>query len=62
MACGDQVTLNEMIEMLKEISGKDISGNYGPERQGDVRHSKASIKKISNTMGYNPVFRFQKGL
>lgn len=62
MACGDQVTLNEMIEMLKEISGKDISPNYGPERKGDVKHSKASIEKISTFLNYNPQFRFRKGL
>lgn len=62
MACGDQVTLNEMIEMLKEISGKDITVNYGPERKGDVKHSKASIEKISNFLNYEPQFRFRKGL
>lgn len=62
MACGDQVTLNEMIEMLKEISGKDITVNYGPERKGDVKHSKASIEKISTLLNYEPQFRFRKGL
>jgi UDP-N-acetylglucosamine 4-epimerase len=62
MACGDQVTLNEIFEMLKEISGNDIHDNYGPERKGDVRHSKASIDKISNLLNYEPKFRFQKGL
>lgn len=62
MACGDQVTLNEMIEMLKVISGKDITAKYGPERKGDVKHSKASIEKISTLLNYEPQFRFQKGL
>lgn len=50
MACGDQVTLNVMVEPLKEISGKKISAQYGPERKGDVRHSKASIKKFNNCL------------
>jgi len=62
MACGDQVTLNEMIEILKEISGKDFTANYGPERKGDVKHSKASIEKISTLLNYEPQFRFRKGL
>ena len=62
MACGDQVTLNEIIGMLKEICGKDISANYGPERKGDVRHSKASIDKISKILNYEPKYRFEKGL
>ncbi len=62
MACGDQVTLNEMITMLNELSGQQIKPIYGPERKGDVKHSKASIDKISNFLYYEPQFRFQKGL
>ncbi len=61
-ACGDQVTLNQMIEMLKDISGKNIFAIYGPERTGDVRHSKASIDKINNTLNYIPKYRFKQGL
>ncbi len=61
-ACGDQVTLNEMVDMLKAISGKDIAAHYGPERAGDVRHSKASIDKITQMLNYNPKFRFKDGL
>ncbi len=62
MACGDQVSLNEMIEMLKRISNKDINAVYGPERAGDVKHSKASIEKISRELNYYPEFKFEKGL
>jgi len=62
MACGDQVTLNEMINMLNQLSGQQIAPIYGPERKGDVKHSKASIDKISTFLNYSPKFRFQKGL
>jgi UDP-N-acetylglucosamine 4-epimerase len=62
MACGDQVTLNEMVDMLKEMSKKDISVIYAPERKGDVRHSKASIEKIKNFCGYFPNVKFEEGL
>jgi len=62
MACGDQVTLNEMITMLNKLSGQQIAPIYGPERKGDVKHSKASINKISTILNYEPQFRFQKGL
>jgi UDP-N-acetylglucosamine 4-epimerase len=62
MACGDQVTLNEMITMLNQLSGQQIAPIYGPERKGDVKHSKASIDKISTFLNYEPQFRFQKGL
>ena len=48
--------------MLCEISGKDIKAHYGPERAGDVRHSKASLANWKNFCGYNPKIGFQKGL
>jgi UDP-N-acetylglucosamine 4-epimerase len=62
MACGDQVSLNEMIRILAEISGKDIQPFYGPERKGDVKHSKASITKTQNLLNYYPKFHFEEGL
>lgn len=62
VACGDQISLNEMINVLRKISSKDINPQYGPERAGDVRHSKASIEKIQTILAYNPEYRFNKGL
>jgi UDP-N-acetylglucosamine 4-epimerase len=62
VACGDQVSLNEMIEMLNEISGKSIKANYGPERPGDVKHSMADISKIESFLGYTPQVKFKEGL
>lgn len=61
-ACGDQVTLLEMVDMLRQISGKDIQARFGPERPGDVKHSKASIGKIEQVLGYHPEVRFAEGL
>lgn len=61
-ACGDQVSLNEMINMLREISGFDIQAIYQEERVGDVKHSKASIDKIISDLKYQPTFRFKEGL
>lgn len=62
VAVGDQVTLNQMLGYLKDISGKDITAEYGPERPGDVKHSKADITKIQDLLGYEPKVRFHEGL
>jgi UDP-N-acetylglucosamine 4-epimerase len=62
VACGDQITLNEMISTLQKISKKDIKALYGPVREGDIPHSKASIEKIQSTLNYHPKYRFEKGL
>ena len=62
VACNDRVSLNEMVEALWEISGKEIKPNYGPERPGDVRHSEADISKIQKRLGYEPEVYFNEGL
>jgi UDP-N-acetylglucosamine/UDP-N-acetylgalactosamine 4-epimerase len=62
VACGDQVTLNEMVEALQKITKKNIQAHHGPERSGDVRHSRADISKIINLLGYEPKVRFEEGL
>lgn len=62
VACGDQISLNEMIDILQRISNKNIEVKYGPERAGDVRHSKASIEKLKNFCDYSPKFRFSEGI
>jgi UDP-N-acetylglucosamine 4-epimerase len=61
-ACGDQVSLNEMVDMLKSITAKEVEVHYGPERAGDVKHSKADISKISKLLQYKPAVRFNEGL
>ena len=62
MACGDQISLNEMVDFLKRISGKDIHPVFSNARAGDVQHSKASIEKIKQTLGYFPKLKFYDGI
>ena len=61
-ACGDQISLNQMVEMLREISKGNPSVTYGPERKGDVKHSKANISKSIELLNYHPKVRFSEGL
>lgn len=61
-ACGDQITLNNMVLKLNKIAGKRVSVCHGPERIGDVKHSKADISKAQRLLGYIPIVRFEEGL
>jgi len=61
VACNDRVSLNEMVETLREISA-EIEPIYGPERLGDVKHSEADISKIQNLLGHEPEIYFKEGL
>lgn len=62
VACGEQTTINEMVEILQQVSGKNIKAIHGPERPGDVKHSKADISKIKKLLGYEPEMYFSEGL
>jgi UDP-N-acetylglucosamine 4-epimerase len=54
IAKGEQTSLNELFDTLKNISGKDIRVTHGPERSGDIKHSLADISKARKLLGYNP--------
>jgi UDP-N-acetylglucosamine 4-epimerase len=62
VACGDQISLNKMVDNLNELCQSTTKPIYSPERTGDVRHSKASIEKIEKFLGYEPKFYFKEGL
>src|SRR5690606_23452068 len=62
VACGEQTSLNALIGMLRDVSGRDIKAEHGPERPGDVRHSRADITRIKTLLGYEPVVYFREGL
>jgi UDP-N-acetylglucosamine 4-epimerase len=63
VACGDNISLNELVAKLRKISSQNEKGLiYASERIGDVKHSNASINKISNDLGYLPSVNFDKGL
>ncbi|HBF87991.1 MAG TPA: LPS biosynthesis protein WbpP [Bacteroidales bacterium] len=68
VAFGENTSLNEMTAVIKECLCKFDSNianvliNYGETRQGDVKHSLASIEKAKNILGYNPQFSLKQGL
>jgi UDP-N-acetylglucosamine 4-epimerase len=62
IACGDQTTLNELFENLKQIAGSDLAPKYGAERAGDVRHSLADISKAKKLLDYTPGISVKEGL
>ena len=62
VACGDRVTINELVETLNDALGTDIDPVYDDPRPGDVRHSMADISKAQELLGYEPDIEFEEGL
>ncbi len=61
IAYGDQIYLIDLYNELCRLLGKDIQPNYGPDRAGDIKHSKADISKARNFLGYDPDWSFERG-
>ncbi len=67
-ACGENNSLNQLVEYLKDGLAKHnpVIGNveikYGSERAGDVKHSLASIDKAKRLLGYEPLKYFKQGI
>ena len=62
IACGAQTSLTELWKEIKNLIGSEISAKYGPERKGDVPHSKANINKAKRILDYNPSIDVKTGL
>ena len=62
VATGDRVTLNEVVEELRGITGYAGPVNYAPERAGDIKHSLADVSLAGELMGYAPAVGFREGL
>ena len=62
VATGTRITLNETFRLLKELTGYQGDCNYGPERDGDIKHSLADISLAGKHFGYKPTVDFREGL
>lgn len=62
VACGDRVSLNQLVAYLNEIIGSDITPLYQADRPGDVKHSLADISLAREKLGYEPEISFRQGL
>ncbi len=62
VACGERLTLNEMLAELEAILGVALPREYRPTRPGDIKHSLADIAKARARLGYEPTISFADGL
>jgi UDP-N-acetylglucosamine/UDP-N-acetylgalactosamine 4-epimerase len=62
IACGDRISLNELVASIGRILGRTIEPEYGPPRPGDVRHSMADISLAREQLGYEVGVSFDEGL
>ena len=62
IACGERISLNQLVAELNKSLGKTIEPQYLPERQGDIKHSLADLSEAKRILGYQPVVKVRDGL
>lgn len=62
IACGEQVSLNQLIKEMSRIVGRELPVEYLPPRQGDIKHSVADISLAAQELDYQPEVSWREGL
>jgi UDP-N-acetylglucosamine 4-epimerase len=62
IACGQQTSLLQLFNALKERGASTLQPVHGPDRAGDVKHSLADISKATSLLGYDPKVGVEEAL
>jgi UDP-glucose 4-epimerase len=62
VACGERISLNHLLDVLKKILDSKILPVYEEAREGDVKHSLADISQGKKVLNYEPKVDIEMGL
>ncbi|WP_458206773.1 NAD-dependent epimerase/dehydratase family protein [Haladaptatus sp. NG-SE-30] len=59
---GESVTINELAETIRDVSGSSSEIVHTDPRPGDIQESEADISKARKNLGYEPTISLHEGL
>ncbi len=59
---GKPITINQLARLMMEVVGLNLRPIYEAPRPGDIRHSYASIEKIREEIGWEPIIELKEGI
>jgi len=62
VATGEKTSLNDLVNVLADITGNTADVSYGPEREGDIVHSLADPAKMNRQIGVVAEIDLKAGL
>jgi UDP-glucose 4-epimerase len=62
IANGNGTSLLELLDLLGDLLDLSIEPRHDPPRSGDVRHSRADIRRAREVLGYQPTAGLAEGL
>lgn len=58
----EETSLNDLVDILSKITGKQITPSYGPVREGDIYRSSLSNEKAVKNLHWTPKVSLEEGL
>lgn len=58
----EETSLNDLVDILSKITGKQITPSYGPVREGDIYRSSLSNEKAVKNLHWIPEVSLEEGL
>ncbi|MDX6552268.1 MAG: UDP-glucose 4-epimerase [Gaiellales bacterium] len=62
LASGVETSLNDLVAMLGEVSGRDVDVRHEPARAGEIQRNYSLVDKARNRLGYEPDVPLRDGL
>jgi UDP-glucose 4-epimerase len=59
---GSQASLNTVLSLLSDLSGRDLEVRHLNRERGDVRHTSADISRARADLGFDPRTTLSEGL
>lgn len=59
---GTRISINDLLQLIENITGKKIKVKYSDFQKGDVYHTCADISKAQKILGYKPKTSIEEGL
>lgn len=62
VGAGERTSLLQLLQTIREVTGRPIPAAHGPAREGDVTHSLAGLDRARERLGYEPSVSLREGL
>jgi UDP-glucose 4-epimerase len=62
VGAGERTSINELLDLIQQVTGRPIARQHRPPRAGDVRDSLAGLQRAADRLGYQPEVRLVDGL
>lgn len=59
---GGRISLLDLVELVRRVSGRPIAVEHRAPRAGDVRDSRAGLDRAGRVLGYAPLVTLEEGL